>query len=67
MEDQLAKMSEQPVQMDSRRPTVTENLTGRKQNLERELLRVNAALDLLESVPDVQKVLDSLSGLNLRL
>lgn len=67
MDDQLANTSEQPVMMDSRRPTVTENLAGRKKNLERELSRVNDALDLLERTPDVQKVLDSLSGLNLRL
>lgn len=53
--------------VESRRPTVTENLTSRKKNLEQELSRVNAALNLLESTPDIKKVLDSLSGLNLRL
>ena len=47
--------------------TVTENLLSRKKNLEQELSRINNAIDLLESTPDIQKVLDSLSGLNLRL
>lgn len=66
-DDQQVPQSESLAKVVSRRPTVTENLTGRKENLEQELLRVNAALDLLESTPDIQKVLDSLSGLNLRL
>lgn len=56
-----------PSMIDSRSPTVTENLLIRKKNLERDLERVNHALDLLTSTPDIQKVLDSLSGLNLRL
>lgn len=44
-------------EMEDRQPSAREQLTRKKQNLERQLGDVNAAIQALDDHPDVEKVL----------
>lgn len=43
------------------RPTVTQNLAGRKKKLEQELQEVTEALDALTANPEVERILNLVS------
>lgn len=45
-------------------PSVTARLKAQKENLERQLSKVNEALTLLEASPDLQKAIDAISRVN---
>ncbi len=47
-----------PVDVAYTRPTITENLTQRKQKLEEELNNVNNALDALKANPGIEEVMN---------
>jgi hypothetical protein len=45
-------------------PTITTRLKAQKESLEKNLVKVNEALDLLEKNPEVQKCFDAISKVN---
>ncbi len=50
-----------------RNPTVSERLTARKAELENELAQINEAIQVMNAIPEVATVIDTLSRLNFRI
>lgn len=61
---ELAQCSTGPVGVGYEQPSITARLKGQKENLEKQLAKVNEALGLIESNPEFQKIFDAISRVN---